>query len=48
MYEIAKGYEVAEIDASAREWNAHVEQGGRIAQGTTATRPKSEPARTES
>ena len=48
VYEIAKGYEVAEIDASAREWNAHVEQGGRIAHGTTAARSKSEPARTES
>jgi hypothetical protein len=48
VYEIAKGYEVAEIDASAREWNAHVEQGGRIAQGTAAQRPQGEPARTES
>ena len=48
VYEIAKGYEVAEIDAPAREWNAHVEQGGRIAQGVGEPRPKGEPARTES
>ena len=48
VYEIATGYEVSEIDASAREWNAHVEQGGRIAQGTAPARPKGEPARTES
>jgi hypothetical protein len=48
VYEIAKGYEVAEIDASAREWNAHVEPGGRIAKGTAPARPKGEPARTES
>ena len=48
VYEIAKGYEVAEIDAAAREWNAHVEQGGRIAQGVTSARPKGEPAHTES
>jgi hypothetical protein len=48
VYEIAKGYEVAEIDAPAREWNAHVEQGGRIVQGTAPARSKGEPARTES
>ena len=48
VYEIAKGYEVDEIDAPAREWNAHVEQGGRIASGVAAARPKGEPAHTES
>jgi hypothetical protein len=48
VYEIAKGYEVDEIDASAREWNAHVEQGGRIAPGAAVARPKGEPAPAES
>lgn len=48
VFEIAKGYEVSEIDASAREWNAHVEQGGRIVPGTAVARPKGEPAPTES
>ncbi len=47
VYEIAKGYEVGEIDASAREWNAHVEQGGRIVPGVAVARPKSEPAPAE-
>ena len=31
VYELAKGGEIAELDAPARQWNASVFEGGRIA-----------------
>ena len=48
VYEIDKGYEVDEIDASAREWNAHAEKSGALRLGSDPARLEDEPARTES
>ena len=48
VYEIDKGYEVSEIDASAREWNAHVLEGNGLRLAAAAPRREGEPARTES
>jgi hypothetical protein len=48
VYEIDKGYEVSEIDASAREWNAHAAEGGNLRLGTALVKREGEPARTES
>lgn len=47
VYEIDKGHEVSEIDASAREWNAHAEGGG-LRLGTASPKPEGEPAHTDS
>ncbi|HEY8640286.1 MAG TPA: hypothetical protein VIL53_07250 [Solirubrobacterales bacterium] len=48
VYEIDKGHEVSEIDASAREWNAHAAEGGSLRLGTVPAEPEGEPAGTES
>jgi hypothetical protein len=47
VYEIDKGYEVSEIDAPARQWNAHTEEGGILRLGAPVE-AEGEPARTES
>lgn len=47
VYEIDKGYEISEIDASAREWNAHAAEGGNLRLGTAPAEAEGEPARTE-
>ena len=46
--EIDKGHEVSEIDASAREWNAHAAEGGSLRLGTVPAEPEGDPAGTES
>jgi hypothetical protein len=46
VYEIDKGHEVSEIDASAREWNAHGGEGGTVGLGTGPAEPQGAPART--
>jgi len=48
VYEIDKGHEISEIDASAREWNAHAAEGGSLRLGTVPAEPEGEPAGTES
>jgi hypothetical protein len=48
VYEIDKGHEISEIDASAREWNAHTGEGGNLRLGTVPAKPEGEPAGTES
>lgn len=48
VYEIDKGHEISEIDASAREWNAHAGEGGSLRLGTVPAEPEGEPAGTES
>jgi len=47
VYEIDKGHEVSEIDASARQWNAHVAEGNDLQLGVTASRSEGHPAHTE-
>jgi len=37
VFELRRGVDVAEIDAAARQWNASVGEGGRIAIGLPAT-----------
>jgi hypothetical protein len=46
VYEIDKGHEVSEIDASAREWNAHTGDGGTLRLGSAPAQPEGEPAST--
>jgi hypothetical protein len=48
VYELDKGHEISEIDASAREWNAHAGEGGNLRLGTVPAEPEGEPAGTES
>jgi hypothetical protein len=36
VFEIAKGFEVAELDASARQWNATAVEGGHVVMGAPA------------
>lgn len=47
VYEIDKGYEISEIDASAKEWNAHAAGGGGLRLGSAPAQPEVEPAPTE-
>jgi hypothetical protein len=47
VYEIDKGHEVSEIDASAREWNAHAADDGSLRLGPVPSQPEGEPAGTE-
>jgi hypothetical protein len=47
VYEIDKGYEVSEIDAPARHWNAHAAEDGTLRLGAQPAQPQSQPARTE-
>jgi hypothetical protein len=47
VYEIDKGYEISEIDPSARQWNAHAAEDGTLRLGAP-TPAESEPASTES
>jgi hypothetical protein len=44
VYEIDKGYEIAEIDAPARQWNAHAAEDGNLRLGTAPAPAASEPA----
>jgi hypothetical protein len=48
VYEIDKGYEVSEIDASAREWNAHAAERGHLRLGSAPVKFEGEPAHSES
>ena len=48
VYEIDKGHEVSEIDASAREWNAHVVKGNGVQLGPAPVRREGQPAHSES
>ena len=48
VYEIDKGYEVSEIDAPARQWNAHTAEDGILRLGAETTPAEGEPAGTES
>jgi hypothetical protein len=48
VYEIDKGYEVSEIDAPARHWNAHAAEDGSLRLGAAPAQAESQPARTES
>jgi hypothetical protein len=34
VFQIAKGYEISELDPSARQWNATAVEGGRVVMGT--------------
>ncbi|MGH2982419.1 MAG: hypothetical protein ACRDKV_10300 [Solirubrobacterales bacterium] len=45
VYEIDKGYEISEIDAAAREWNAHASERGGLRLGSAPARAAGEPAR---
>jgi hypothetical protein len=45
VYEIDKGHEVSEIDASAREWNAHASERGGLRLGSAPAKAAGEPAR---
>jgi hypothetical protein len=47
VYEIDKGFEVSDIDAAARQWNAHVGDDGSVRLGAAPATTESEPARTE-
>lgn len=47
VYEIDKGYEVSEIDAPARQWNAHAVEDGGLRLGAVPAQPHGEPARTD-
>jgi hypothetical protein len=47
VYEIDKGHEVSEIDASAQQWNAHAAEGGNVRLGNAPAQPEGEPASTE-
>lgn len=47
VYEIDKGHEISEIDASARQWNAHAAEDGGLRFGSAPAPAESEPARTE-
>jgi hypothetical protein len=47
VYEIDKGYELSEIDAAARQWNAHVEEGDGLRLGAPPASRQSQPAHTE-
>jgi hypothetical protein len=48
VYEIDKGFEISEIDAPAREWNAHAAEDGRLHLGTAPAAAEGERAGTES
>jgi hypothetical protein len=48
VYEIDKGYEVSEIDAPARQWNAHTAEDGILRLGAAPAPAEGEPAGTES
>jgi hypothetical protein len=48
VYEIDKGFEISEIDAPAREWNAHTAEDGKLRLGTGSARAEGERAGTES
>ncbi|MGH2981113.1 MAG: hypothetical protein ACRDKV_03600, partial [Solirubrobacterales bacterium] len=45
VYEIDKGHEISEIDASAREWNAHSSERGGLRIGSAPAKAAGEPAR---
>jgi hypothetical protein len=42
VFELGKGYEIAEIDAAARQWNASAIEGGRIVLVAPVRRPPAE------
>jgi hypothetical protein len=46
VYEIDKGHEISEIDASAQQWNAHATEGGSLRMGRAAV-PEGHPAGAE-
>ncbi len=48
VYEIDKGHEISEIDASAQQWNAYAAEGGSLRLGSVPALPEGEPAGTES
>ena len=48
VYEIDKGHELGEIDASAREWNAQVAEGNGLQLGITPPHREGQPAHSES
>jgi hypothetical protein len=47
VYEIDKGHEISEIDASAQQWNAHAADGGGLRLGRAKPRAEGHPAGTE-
>jgi hypothetical protein len=36
VFQLGKGDEIGQLDGSAREWNAHAAEGGRLALGVPA------------
>ena len=48
VYEINKGHEISEIDASAQQWNAHTADGGSLRLGRAPAQAEGHPAGTES
>ncbi len=46
VYEIDKGHEISEIDASAQQWNAHAAEGGSLRMGRAPV-PEGHPAGAE-
>jgi hypothetical protein len=47
VYEIDKGHEISEIDASAQQWNAHTAEGGSLRLGRAQPQAEGHPAGTE-
>jgi hypothetical protein len=47
VYEINKGHELSEIDAPARQWNAHAAEDGNLRLGTVPAPQQGQPAGTE-
>jgi hypothetical protein len=47
VYEINKGHELSEIDAPARQWNAHAAGDGNLRLGSATAPQQGQPAGTE-